>query len=193
MSSYTNKTFIVFLDLPKEIEESIDSVRKKYSIKNTKKWRAHITFKQDEDFIIDETKLAQIVIDFFKDIPSIKLKLLGPKINYFNNGSWNIFIALSDNTFLKQKIKEFSRIAEQYVDLNSNRALSSTKWEQSDDFFVHISLKGGLEKEEGEKIFNQVNNENFEIEFPVVINCESITLANWEIDHWHKIINIPLK
>lgn len=192
MSSYTDKTYIVFLDLPVEIQTKIDSVRMRYSVGGHKKWHSHITFKQDEDFLLVEVDLIQQALDYFKNIQQIKLTLDGPKIQYMDNDNWNIYIGISDTDYLKQSIKDFSLLIEKYIDPQSPRAFGSTKWEQSDNFYPHISLKGGSGKELGEKIFNEMSREDFTIDFPTTINCGSVTLAKWNLDKWQELKKIQL-
>lgn len=193
MSSYTDKTYIVFLDLPLEIQEKIDSIRKKYGSGGHEKWPSHITFKQDEDFLLTDEKIIDLASGLLKTVSPVKVRLDGPKISYFDDGSWNIYIGISDDDYLKDEIKKFSKAIEQYVDTQSPKVLGSTRWEQSDDFYSHISLKGGSIKEEGEAIFNEIKMENFNIQFPTLVVCKSVTLAKWNLDHWEKVICLDLK
>lgn len=192
MSSYNDKTYIVFLDLPKNIQEKIDLVRSKYNDSGHKKWHSHVTFKQDEDFLLTEDKAIKLIKDFFNDVAPIKIGLDGLKIKYFNNEGWNIFIAISDNIYFRKKVKQLSLIMEQCVDLSSKNALESTKWEQGDNFYPHVSLRGGLIKAEGKRIFEQIALENFDMMFPIKVICRSVTLARWNIDHWQEIVRIEL-
>jgi len=192
MSSYTDKTYIVFLDLPLEIQSKIDSIRKKYSIGGHKKWYSHITFKQDEDFLLSDSEIAKQTSDHFKNIHSIRLVLDGPKIQYMDDDKWNIYIALSGIDYLKQSIKEFSQLLEKSIDPQSPKAFGSTKWEQGDSFYPHISLKGGVGKENGKKIFSKIIKEDFKIDFPISIVCKFVTLAKWDIDRWQELVKIKL-
>ena len=192
MSSYTNKTLIVFLDLPLGIRNKIDVIRKKYSTGGHHKWYSHITFKQDEDFLSSDSDMVQKIRDFFKNIKSFKLNILGPKIRVIND-NWNIYIAISNDDYLKECIKSFSQSVEKFIDSESPQAFNSTKWEQGSDFYPHISLKGGCGIEDGKKMFSLISKEKFEIDFPASIICDSVTLARWQENHWHGIEQVKLQ
>ncbi|MFA6421975.1 MAG: hypothetical protein WCV92_01075 [Candidatus Buchananbacteria bacterium] len=194
MSSYTDKTYIVFLDLPSDIQSKIDPIRKKYSPGRHKKWPTHTTFKQDEDFLLSDSQISKITQDYFKNISSIKLTIDEPQIKYYlDNDNWNIHLAISGANYFKKCIKEFSILLEKFIDGKSPNAFGSTKWEQGDDFYPHISLKGGSSKEAGAKMFSEIINEDFKIDFPIETKCQSVTLAKWHIDQWQELLKIKLQ
>lgn len=190
MSSYTDKTYIVFLDLPQRIVFLIDKVRGKYS-KSVKKWPAHITLKQDEDFKIESEKIVGILDKSLRNESCIEAGINKPKINY-NDLGWNIYLPVKSRK-LNKLIQKISKRLEPFIDANSPRAFISTKWEQSKEFYSHISIKGGKNKKGEKKILSKIINENFGFELPLKIKCCSVTLTNWDNGKWRKIKTIKLK
>lgn len=189
MSSYTNKTYIVFFDLPKDIASKLDKIKSNYS-SSRKKYPAHITLKQDEDYIINADEICKIVYNQINNQTFLNVKLKRPEIAR-NKEGWNIHIPV-ESTELNQLVKKMSKALEDYIDPNSPRAGLSTKWEQSNKYYSHISIKGGGAKTDPKLIFKKIKNEEFGFSFPEVIDCNTITVANWQNHKWHKIKSYTL-
>jgi 2'-5' RNA ligase len=185
MSSYTEKTYIVFLDLPAEVSAEIDKVRQKYTIKNFKKWKAHLTLKQDEDYLSGADEIGKAVAEFAGHMKPVKLELDGVKMHEIKGVGCNIFIGIKDSPALVDSIRALSRKMESMIDPDSPRAFASTKWEQSEDFYPHISLKGTADCEQGKELLARIREEK--IDLPVSAVCRAITLARWREDHWEAV------
>ena len=190
MSSYTNKTYIVFLDLPKDIIFKLDKIRSKYS-SSYKKYPAHITLKQDEDFLISSNEICHIVESKITNQKAFKIRLKSPEVAW-NKIGWNIHLPV-ESSDLNKIVKQVSFALEKYIDLNSPRALLSTKWEQLDDFYIHISIKGGGLEIDPTDLLARINKENFDLDFSKEIVCDTITVANWQTDKWQKIKSLKLQ
>lgn len=190
MSSYTNKTYIVFLDLPKDIVLKLDKIRSKYS-SSYKKYPAHITLKQDEDFLISSDEICQIVEDQIKNQKVFKIKLKSPEVAW-NKIGWNIHLPV-ESSDLNKIVKQVSLALEKSIDPNSPRAYLSTKWEQSNDFYIHISIKGGGSKIDPTDLLARIKEENFDLDFSKAIICDTITVANWQKDKWQNIKSFKLQ
>lgn len=191
MSSYTHKTYIVFLDLPEEISAEIDKIRAKYSPNNFKKWKAHLTLKQDEDYLVSQHEIEGVVRMFAGDMSEVRLEFDGFKIHETKGVGCNIYIGIKDNLGLVGKIKKLSQQMEPMIDPDSPRAFGSTKWEQSDDFYPHISIKGAATKEQAEELLGEIEKEKLVL--PKIVVCKTITLANWQEDHWQAIDTFQLQ
>lgn len=192
-ASYNSKRYIIFLDLPKNIQGKIDLVKKKYSPNGFKKWPSHITFKYDEDYLLSQEEIIDMVKNFFSKITVLKLTLDKPVISFLKQtGGWNICIPVKNETTLKKIVRTFSKKVELFIDLKSPETLVSTKWEQSRDFSPHISIKGGLGRVPGQTLYKEVLKENFHIDFPINIECYSVTLAKWKNKKWGKVCRIKL-
>lgn len=173
MSKKNSKTYIIFLDLPKDIEQKIDLIRKKYSPNSYKKWKAHFTLKYDEELNIDESRLIKLIADFCSKLKPVELKLGNIKVHH--NKGWNIYIEVINTPELIGVIQKLSQT------LSS----SLNKWELSDKFYPHISLKGGINPEEGEIFFQKITSGKLNL--PTKILCSSVTLAQWNRDRWKKV------
>lgn len=181
------KTYIVFLDLPIEVSSRIDLVRNKYNPKNLKKWRAHLTLKYEEKLLISsEEKLFRILNEFAQHQKPIKLKIGDLKINKQKNMGWNIYLTI-ENPKIKEIVQDLSRKIEIYIygEFKPNR------WEQSNKYYSHISIKGGKDLKDSTNFYNLIKLENFN--FPNSIVCRTITLACWDNDHWKKVRTFKLK
>ena len=190
MSSYKNKTFIVFLDLPNWLSTNIDSVKKNFG-NNYKKWEAHITFKQDEDFDFNTQEATEIVGSYFTGKSKYQITINKPKISFFDD-NWNIYLPITKNIRLSSDIKAFSKLIKKYINPKSPHAYKSTKWEQSADFYPHISLKGGKGKNIGVTIYKKILKSNSNFTFPQSLQVKSITLAKWKLTKWERIKTIQL-
>ena len=166
-------TYVVFLDLPKDVEQKIDFLRKKYSPNSYKKWKAHFTLKYDEDLIISESRLLKLIEDFCSKLKPIELEL--GKIKIHRDRGWNIYIEVVKQLEIISIIRKLSKTISPLVN----------KWELSDKFYPHISIKGGKNLDEADKFLEKIAQEK--ISYPNKILCRSITLARWENDHWKKV------
>lgn len=185
MSSYSKKTFIIFLDLPRRVQALVDNIRKKYSPNAHKKWHSHITLKQDEDYNLTILDLIKAIDFLLKKEKIISIKIHKPKIIYSNRG-WNIYMPVTSPK-LRQLIRRVSKKLERYIDPYSPNAFNSTRWEQSKEYYPHISLKGGVDKDEAVRTYNLLSKENFRLIFPFKTKCRTITLAKWDRDKWIKV------
>jgi 2'-5' RNA ligase len=190
MSTYTEKTYIVFLDIPDQISRKIDLIRERYS--NTKlPYRAHLTLKQDEDFLIDDKKIVKIVSKTLMKQGPIRVRI--SKVNYKKNKQgWNFFFPVKSK-LLARIVYDLSKTLEPFIDRNSPRAFISTKWEQSDEFYPHISIKGTSDKAEFTDLFQKIQNEKFNLELPLTFLCDHVTVAKWDRDKWKEIKTIKLQ
>lgn len=179
MSPFSEKTYIVFLDLPKDVEQKIDLIRKKYSPSSYKKWKAHFTLKYDEELIIDELHLIKLIADFCSKLKPIELEL--GKIKIHQDKGWNIYIDVIKKPELIRVVQKLSKTLSSSID----------KWELSDKYYPHISLKGGLDSDEADRFLKKFAQEK--LIYPNKILCRSITLARWEKDHWYNVKTFRLK
>lgn len=190
MSTYTEKTHIVFLDIPDRISRKIDLIRERYS--NTKlPYRAHLTLKQDEDFLIDDQKIVEIVSKSMINQGPIKVRI--GKVSYKKNKQgWNIFFPVTSE-LLTRLVCDLSKALEPFIDQNSPRAFLSTNWEQSDEFYPHISIQGTSDKVKFTDLFQEIQNEKFNLELPLTFLCDHVTVAKWDRDKWKEIKTIKLQ
>jgi len=75
MSSYTLVTRILYLDIPKKLQRQIDILRKIYNPDAVKRGIAHLSFKQDEDFIINNKQFISLIEKYVKNIKPFILDL----------------------------------------------------------------------------------------------------------------------
>lgn len=177
MPTNNSKTYIIFLDLPKDTEQAIDVIRKKYAPDSFKKWKAHFTLKYDEDFA-NEPRLIKLVGDFCSKLRPIELELGKIKIN--RNKGWNIYVEVTKKSELIRIIHKLSKTISPLTN----------HWELSRIFYPHISLKGGRTPNDANKFIEKIAQEK--ISYPKKFLCRSITLARWEKDHWQKVKTFKL-
>jgi len=190
MSSYNKKTHIVFLDLPDQISQKIDLMREKYSNSGLS-YKAHLTLKQDEDFLISDEKIIKIVSDVLSNRRPVQLTINPPSYNE-NKTGWNIFLPVRPKAIAKL-VSDLSKALEPHIDPDSPRSFLSTKWEQSDKFYPHISIKGTAKKSDFKKIFREIKNSAFNSQYPAKVICNQVTIAKWNRNKWEKIAAITLK
>lgn len=178
MPNNNPKTYIVFLDLPKDVECKIDIIRRKYSPNNYKKWKAHFTLKYEEKLNINRSRLIKLVNDFCSRLKPIELEL--GKIKLHKNNGWNIHVEVSKEPKLITIIH----------DLSKKLSSSPKQWQLTDKFYPHISLKGGIDAEEGKTFFRKIISEKLNL--PTKISCSSITLARWDRNRWQKVKTFKL-
>lgn len=188
MPSYSNKTRIIFLDLPNEIQERVDSIRRIHNPDAVKRGIAHITFKQDEDYLIENEKIIEIVES--QRISPFVLKMDGIKIRY-DNEHFVIFVSFEEHPGLNNAIATLSKNLEPFIDSEAPDALSSTHWEQSNDFFPHITIVSRKdENNEGKELYKEITSMGFDPK--EIIRCTSLRLCEWEKNHWKTIHRINL-
>lgn len=181
------KTYIVFLDLPIQVSSKIDLVKNKYNPKNLKKWRAHLTLKYEKKLLISsEEKLLRILNEFAQHQKPIKLKIGDLKINKQKNLGWNIYLRIK-NPEIKEIMQELSRKIETCI----HGGFKSNRWEQSNKYYSHISIKGGKDLKDSINFYNLIKLENFNFPNPIV--CKTITLACWDNNRWKKVRTFELK
>jgi 2'-5' RNA ligase len=189
MSSYTDKTHILFLDIPIEIASKIDLIRKKYSNSNLK-YSAHITLKQDEDFTISSKKIFKLVSNELKNTPALEITLRD--IAYIkNNYGYNIYLSVKNN-HIESLTRKVSKALEQYIEKKSPRALLSTHWEQSEKYYPHVSIKGTDDKEEFLKLYPSIKRESDQLNLPLKFNCDTVSIAMWSKNKWNVKHSIKL-
>lgn len=190
MSSKSEKTFIIFLELPSSISQNIDRIRAAFS-SNRLDYKAHITLKQAEDFVISEKLFADKTVELVKNYKPFDVSIKNLSANKSKLG-WNIYLKV-ESIKVVNLVKYLSKIFEKYIDPNSPGAYDSTKWEQSDEFYAHISIKGTDKKEKIEKLYLGIEQMINELKFPKIIKCQRITVAKWENNKWTKIKSVELK
>jgi 2'-5' RNA ligase len=186
----TNKRYIVFLDLPKDIASKIDKVKSKYR-HSPKRYPAHITLKQDEDFLINADEICGIVHDQIKNQKQFNVKLGKPQIMP-NDWGWNIYLPVKSKG-LNELVKKISKSLEKFIDPKGFHAFLSTKWEQSNNFYGHISIKGGDKEDDHKNLLAKIKKEKFGFTFPKNIVCDTITVANLKNNKWEKVKSFNLK
>jgi len=188
MSSYTHKTRIIFLDLPKDIQEQVDDIRKLFNPDAVRRGIAHITFKQDEDYLVRNEKIIEVIEA--QRISPFFLKMDGIKIRH-DNGHFVIFVSFEKHSDLYNAIAKLSKNLESFIDNKALDALYSTRWEQSKDFFPHITIVSGKdENNKGENLYNEIASTGFDPR--EIIRCNSLRLCEWDTDHWKMIHHIDL-
>lgn len=190
MNNRTNKTYIVFINLPNDISSFIEGIIKEVSPKSTQKLKPHITIKYDEDLLAEESKIVDVVGKFVSNLSSFKVRLGKMQINESNLG-FNVYIQVQPRKKIVNIVHNISKLIEPFIDPNSPEAFKSTKWEQSDKFYPHISIKGTSDRISAKKILNKANeyHKNYKNEFTL----KSITLARWNKDRWKKVESFKLK
>ena len=189
MSSYGDNTYIVFLELPEDIAHKIDMIRGKYSNTNFP-YQAHITLKQDEDYLIDAEKFADIITEELQAQEPILLEI--NKISSrAGSAGWNIYLPVKARA-ISYLVRRLSRAVQNYIDPKSPKAMQSTEWEQSKDFYAHISIKGFNNQALSEECLAKLKNEDFKIAFPIELNCNKLTIARWHDGQWKAIRTIKL-
>lgn len=190
MNNRTNKTYIVFINLPSDISSSIEGIIKKVSPKSIPKLQPHITIKYDEDLLIEEPKMIDMVEEFASNLSPFAIRLGELQINESNLG-FNVYIQAQPRKKIVNIVHNISKLIEPFINPNSPDAFKSTKWEQSDKFYPHISIKGASDRIGAEKILNIASKyyKNNKSEF----NVESITLARWNKNRWKKVKSFKLQ
>jgi hypothetical protein len=189
MSSYGDNTYIVFLELPEDISHKIDMIRGKFSNTNFP-YKAHITLKQDEDFLIDAERFADIIAAQLRETEPIQLEINQVSGRPSDNG-WNIYLPVKSRA-IPYLVRKMSRAVEAYIDPKSPKAMQSTVWEQSKDFYAHISIKGLNNQGLFEDCLAKLKNEDFKIGFPIELVCNRLTIARWHDGQWKAIRTIKL-
>jgi len=189
MSSYRANTYIIFLELPEEVSHKIDMIRSKYS--NTSfPYQAHITVKQDEDYLIGTNEFIQLVVSIISNLEPVQVEINSVTSRADSKG-YNIYLPVKSRT-LTYLTRRLSRQLEDYIDPKSPRAKLSTHWEQSKDFYAHISVRGYANQALFNDNLNKIKNEDFKINFPLELLCKRLTIAQWHDGQWRAIKTIKL-
>lgn len=189
MSSYRANTYILFLELPEEVSHKIDMIRSKYS--NTSfPYQAHITVKQDEDYLIEADEFVQLVESLVDGLESVQVEI-NSVTSHADSEGYNIYLPVKSRTLI-YLTRRLSRQLEEYIDPKSPRAKLSTHWEQSKDFYTHISIKGYTNQTLFEDDLNKIKNEDFKIDFPLELICQHLTIAQWHDGQWRALKTIKL-
>ena len=189
MPSYTEKTKIIYLDLPVRTQEAINAIKKIYNPEAIKRGPSHITFKQDEDFTIENSRLIELVESETKGLEPFILEMNGIKIHY-DNDNFIVFASFKSNPALNLEIAKLSKVLQPYVDKKSPNALDSTLWEQSTEFFPHITIATGKGLKEGEVLYKKIISHDFNAKEQII--CNSLTILEWDKDYWKEIHHIYL-
>jgi hypothetical protein len=160
-----------------------------YNSPGIKRWKAHITLKSEEDYIIEEEALKNILMEMVQTVHPIPLQVHTIQIHDDPENHWNIYLSV-EGEILPVLTRKISKRFEKFVDTASPRSLQGTYWEQSNDYYPHMSIIDGHGMKEGKKLLHCIQQEA--ISLPRRIVCRSITLAQWEDTHWRKIITHDL-
>lgn len=189
-----SRRYIIFLDLPRVVQDKIDKVKKRLGSQSIKKWPAHITLKYDEEFLVAKAELSRMVRQFYKQVPKITVTLGAPTIVFVEkNDGWNINLPVLNKKEVSQVTKSFSKKIEPFIRKDVVGSMLSTRWEQSKSFAPHVSLKGGIGKKTAKEPYEKAQVQNFHLSFPVTFQCNSVTLAEWKNNKWSKVLRVKLK
>lgn len=190
MSSYTEKTYIIFLDLPSRLQLSLDFLRSELS-KSNLVYPAHITIKQDEDYRVNIKQFIKIVTGIILKYNAFQIKIDKPASKKSDLG-WNVYLPVRSPE-LRSLTLELCEILKPLIDTNSPRALLSTNWEQSEEHFSHISIKGTSDEDKHRELISKINNYEFNISFPYKCVCSTVTIAVWHNNAWQVMKKLRLK
>lgn len=176
MPTYTSTTYIVFLDLPHELAESIDTLRGRYNPAAVKRWSPHITLKQDEDYACHGKDLSALCERSLRGVFPLEVKC---KDVIAKGGPGGMLYLGVDSIQLVEMVKRLSISMESYIAMLTADAGKSTRWEQSDGFFPHITI--------APKSNDQSLTEARQLLAPwvgKVVQIQSASLCRWDTDHW---------
>ncbi len=135
--------------------------------------------KYDEKLDTDEFRLVKRTENFCSKLKPIELELGEIKIH--RETGWNIYIEVVKKPELIDIIHE----------INKTFSSPTDKWELTDKFYPHISLKGGKDPDEANRFLEKISQEK--LTYPKKITCRTITLARWENGRWQKVKTFRLK
>lgn len=183
-------TYIVYLDLPTDVATEIDNIRRAVNSPGIKRWVAHITLKQDADYPDQPEEIERRVADFAGMMKPVRLTLEGLKLRREDDGiSWNIYVGIREKELLHELTKNISRILTPLTLAETAEEKQNLLWEQSDDYYPHISVIGGQDIETGKKLLKHLSSE-FDVSGQII--CRSITLAKWNTDKWTRVKTFTL-
>lgn len=136
--------------------------------------------------ISSEKKLFRILNEFAQHQKPIKLKIGDLKIDKQKNVGWNIYLSIK-NPEIKEIVQDLSK----KIEICVQGEFKSNRWEQSNKYYSHISIKGGKDLKDATNFYNLIKLENFNFSNPTI--CKTITLACWDNDHWKKVRTFRLK
>jgi len=177
-------TYIIFIDLPTELVLAINDLREELFPGKKPKWQPHITIKYDEPLLIEEKELIKLVASYVKELKPISIRLGNIKINKSSLGI-NVYIPAMPEQKMIGMVKDLSKRIEPYINKKASQAGKSTKWEQSPEFYPHISIKGAKDYNQAKEIRDNAQQKYLDV--PKEFILESITLAKWDKDKWQKV------
>lgn len=191
MPLYDLSTHIVFLDLPLETAQAIDELRKEVNPAGVQRWAAHITLKQDADYMGTTTELMNRLEDFCSIIRPLPLTLDGLQIREEADGeSWSIYVAIQEKSLLHAHIKTLSKLLMPLTTANSKQEQSNLVWEQTDDYYPHISIVGGKGITKGRQLLDELKIKYNPTGKQII--CSSVTLTQWHMTKWEKVHTFSL-
>jgi len=172
------------------VRDTIDILRKKFNPVGFQRSLAHITLKAQEDYVHEEM-IVDVLYQFASKHPPVELELDGLRIHYDKDTpTWNIHVSFTKNCLLRYLTPQLSHLMEALVDLQSPNALQSTRWEQSDDYYPHISVLTGKNEISPDGILK--NMQNISLELPKRITCGAIILKQWAGTKWKTVKRFDL-
>lgn len=97
---------------------------------------------------------------------------------------------MKNPAFVRKTVKRLSKLLEPFVNPTNPESLESIRWEQSKNYYPHISIKGGFALNKAEDYFHLIQSEKLKL--PKLILCKTVTLAHWKKNHWGKVATIEL-
>jgi len=188
MPSYTESTYIVFGNLPEDLVDPIDAIRKIHNPSAVGRWKAHITVKQDEDYIDKEGQLLEVIKQHFSNSPKIPCILGSSKIKKISEEKYMVYIPVISKE-LNNFVSSLSKTVEPLVSSISEDALQSTHWEQSKDFFGHITISSNIKTLSFAKEIADLLDKKLE-NFHEIFEISSLSLCKWKNNKWNEVSNI---
>lgn len=106
-----------------------------------------------------------------------------------NDTSWNIYIEIGEKELLQELTVKLSKVltpfTKEYIDSGTN----VIPWEQTDDYYPHISIINGNNMAVGSELLNTLLKDYIPLG---KITCSSVTLTKWKSSHWQGIQTFQL-
>ena len=182
MPSYTKSTFIVFAKLPQLLKDTVDGIRKIYNPQGLARWEAHMTIKQDEDYSVDENALSEIVKRVLFNFKTLTYDLGEPAYKEIAPQRYMVYIPIHSPE-IKEFVKTLSMAMEPFIHSQAEDAYKSTRWEQSEEFFLHCTISTSLQTMKEVEVLMGLMREALE-NIPKSYLLESLFLCHWEKDKW---------
>lgn len=186
MTRYDASTYIVFLDLPADIAGFLDAIRAEVDAPGLKRWVAHITLKQDANYLSPLTEILQRLGDFCFFLQPFQLTLTGLQFKEESDGdSWSIFVGIKEKELLQKMTKTLSKLLTPLTETSPHELI----WEQTEDYYPHVTIIHGHDISHGKSLFARLNTSH-KIEHS--FRATSVTLAHWDKTKWEKVQSFPL-